>query len=99
MEELESKGNIKALWGPNNYPELYLTIEYKIRLNFRNNRYKYEFTNFIIKNSGMETQLEIFKMESNKYKKYNKLFYKEINEQMQLVIDSLQKIMRSNKTK
>ena len=96
-DELKSKGKIKALWGPNNFPELYLTIDYKVQLNFRNNRYKYEFTSFVVKNSGEEIQLEIYKMENKKYKKYNKLFYKEINEQIQIIIDSLQKTMTINK--
>ncbi len=69
MGRIKIKGKIKALWGMNSFRELYLNIDYNVQLNFRNNRYKYEFTNFVVKNSGVEIQLEIFKMENKKYKK------------------------------
>ena len=35
-DEIKSKGEMKALWGPNDYPELYLSIGYTIKSNFRN---------------------------------------------------------------
>lgn len=95
-EEIKSKGKFKALWGPNDYPELYLSISYAIKLNFRNNRYKYEFTNFIVKKSEVEMQIEIYKMENNKNKKYNTLFYRQIDENIQILITSLEKAMKIN---
>lgn len=95
-DEIKSKGEINALWGPNDYPELYLSIGYTIKLNFRNNRYKYEFTNFIVKKSEVEMQIEIYKMENTKNKKYNTLFYKQIDEQIQILITSLEKAMKIN---
>ena len=95
-DEIKSKGEVKALWGPNDYPELYLSIGYTIKLNFRNNRYKYEFTNFIVKKSGVEVQIEIYKMGNKKNKKYNTLFYQQIDEQIQILISSLEKAMKIN---
>jgi len=92
-EQITGKGSFKELWGPNDYPELYVDVLQTIRLQFRNGRYQYSITNFIVKKPGMETQLEIYKMKNKKYMKYNKSFYKRIDAKIKKIIISLEKSM------
>lgn len=92
-EQIDCQGSFKELWGPNDYPELYTDVFYTVNLKFRNARYQYEITNFIIKKNGMETQIEVFKMEYKKNMKYNKLFYKRIDATINNLIGSIEKSM------
>ncbi len=95
-EQITGKGSFKELWGPNDYPELYVDVLQTFRFQFRNGRYQYSITNFIVKKPGMETQLEIYKMKNKKFIKYNKSFYKRIDTQIKKIINSLEKTMTMN---
>ena len=92
-KQIDSKSFFKELWGPNYFSELYTEIYYTVNFKFRNGRYKYEITNFIIKKNGTETQLEIFKMERKKNMKYNKLFYEKIDSEIKKIITSIENSM------
>lgn len=92
-QQISSKGSFKELWGPNDYPELYVNVFHTINFKFRKNRYQYEITNFIIKKNGAETQIEIYKMNHKKSMKYNKLFYKRIDVQIKNLITSIEEFM------
>jgi len=95
-EQITGKGSFKKLWGPNDYPELYVDVLQTFRFQFRNGRYQYSITNFIVKKPGTETQLEIYKMKNKKFIKYNKSFYKRIDTQIKKIINSLEKTMTLN---
>ena len=92
-EQIDGKSSFKALWGPNDYPELYTTVFYTVSFKLRNGRYQYEISNFIVKKNGTETQIEVFKMEFKKNMKYNKLFYKKIDRYINELIVSIEKSM------
>jgi len=95
-EELDKKHQIikgkisfKTLWGPNDFPELYKEVQYNIEVIAKNNRYQYEFTNFIVKDPGKTSQLEIYKGEQKKSAAYNHDFYVRIDEEIKKMIASL----------
>ena len=95
-EELDKKHQIisgkisfKILWGPNDFPELYKEVQYNIEVIAKNNRYQYEFTNFIVIDPGKTSQLEIYKSEKKKYAPYNRDFYVRIDKEVQKMIVSL----------
>jgi len=93
VEIYEGKDSFKVLWGPNDFKELYVEVYYSVIFEFRNSRYKYEITNFIVKEATKQIQLEIYKMKSKKNMKYNNLFYKRIDEHVKKLIDSLERSM------
>jgi len=95
-EELDKKHQIikgkisfKTLWGPNDFPELYKEVQYNVEVIAKNNRYQYEFTNFIVKDPGKTSQLEIYKAEQKKYDAYNHAFYVRIDKEIKKMIASL----------
>lgn len=83
----------KTLWGPNDFPELYKEIEFKINLTLKNERYQYEMTKFIVKEPNQAVQLEIYKMDDKKLYKYNKAFYLRIDEKVKRLVASLEQVM------
>ncbi len=95
-EELDKKHQIikgklsfKTLWGPNDFPELYKEVQYNVKVTAKNNRYQYEFINFIVKDPGKTSQLEIYKAEQKKYAAYNHDFYVRIDKEVKKMIASL----------
>jgi hypothetical protein len=95
-EELDKKHQIikgkisfKILWGPNDFPELYKEVLYNVKIIAKNNRYQYEFTNFIVNDPGKTSQLEIYKSEQKKYDNYNHDFYVRIDKEVKKMIASL----------
>jgi len=86
---IKGKMSFKTLWGPNDFPELYKEVQYNIKVTAKNTRYQYEFTNFIVKNPGKTSQLEIYKSEHKKYDAYNRDFYVRIDKEVQKMITSL----------
>lgn len=86
---ISGKLSFKTLWGPNDFAELYKEVQFDIQVIARNDRYQYEFTNFIVKDPGKTTQLEIYKTDQKKYDSYNRDFYQRIDENIKLMIDSL----------
>lgn len=84
----------KALWGPNDFKELYKNIDCKVILILKKDRYQYEFSGFTVRTPQKSVQLEIYQADS-KWHKYNKAFYKRIDQQVQLLIDNLIAIMAS----
>ena len=95
-EELDKKHQIikgkisfKTLWGPNDFPELYKEVQYELKITAKNSRYQYKFTNFIVKDPGKTSQLEIYKSEYKKYDAYNHDFYVRIDKEVQKMIVSL----------
>ena len=86
--------SFKELWGPNDYPELYKEIQFRIRITTKNERYQYEILNFIVKETQQETQLEIYQMDEKKLQKYNPAFYKRINSKIQDLIFSIENKMK-----
>lgn len=92
-ELIEYQGFFKELWGPNDYPELYVDVFYTVKFKFRNERYQYEISNFIVKKSNTAIELEIYKMKLKKNIKYNKIFYKRIDEHVKKVTNSIEKTM------
>lgn len=102
QEELDEKHQIikgkmsfKTLWGPNDFPELYKEVQYNVKVTAKNTRYQYEFTNFIVKDPGKTSQLEIYKSEHKKYDAYNHDFYVRIDEKVQKMIASLLQTMNT----
>lgn len=83
----------KTLWGPNDFPELYKEVEFKINLTLKNERYQYEMSTFIVNEANQSTQLEIYKMDHKKLYKYNKAFYQRIDTEINELIASLVKTM------
>lgn len=79
----------KTLWGPNDFPELYKEVQFKLEIISKNERYQYKFFDFIVKEPGINTQLEIYKTEKNIYEKYNRDFYLRIDEEIKNMITSL----------
>ncbi len=98
VEVYEGKGAFKILWGPNDFQELYVDVYYSVIFEFRNSRYKYEITNFIVKEATRQIELEIYKMKYKKNMKYNNLFYKNIDEHIKKLFDSLEKSMTNRLT-
>jgi hypothetical protein len=101
-EELDKKHQIingkisfKTLWGPNDFTELYKEVQYDVKIITKNNRYQYEFTNFIVKDPGKTSQLEIYKSEQRKYDAYNHDFYVRIDKDVKKMIASLVKKMNT----
>lgn len=92
-QEIMGLGNFKVLWGPNDYPSLYVEVFQTINIKLREGRYQYEITNFIIKKYGMESQLEIFQMNDKKNTRHNKLFYENIDQKIKELISSLENSM------
>ena len=84
------------LWGPNDYPELYVEVIHTVKFQFRDERYQYDIFNFIIKKSNSEIELEIYNMTNSKKLKYNKLFYKKINDQINDIVTSIKKTMSTD---
>lgn len=89
----EGRDSFKVLWGPNEFKELYVDVYYSVIFEFRNSRYKYEITNFIVKETMGQTQLEIYKMKYKKNMKHNNLFYEKIDEHVKKLIESLERSM------
>ena len=85
--------SFKTLWGPNDFPELYKEIKFKINLTLKNERYQYEINTFIVKEPNQTAQLEIYKMDHKKHHKYNKAFYQRIDAEINMIIASLEKVM------
>ena len=85
--------SFKTLWGPNDFPELYKEVQFKINLTLKNERYQYEISKFIVKESNQAIQLEIYKMDHKKLYKYNKAFYQRIDAEINNLITSLVKTM------
>jgi hypothetical protein len=83
----------KTLWGPNDFPELYKEVEFKIKLTLKNERYQYNISNFIVKEPNQSTQLEIYKMDHKKLYKYNKAFYERIDTAVKILLARLEKAM------
>ena len=90
---LSGKSTFKTLWGPNDFPELYKEVEFKISLILKNERYQYEIANFIVKEPNQFTHLEIYKMDHKKLSKYNKAFYQRIDTEIKKLLTSLEKTM------
>ncbi len=86
---IKGKISFKTLWGPNDFPELYKEVQYNVKVTAKNNRYQYEFTNFIVKDPGKTSQLEIYKAEYKKYDTYNHDFYVRIDKEVKKMIASL----------
>ncbi len=97
-EQIKSQGSFMELWGPNDYPELYVEVIHTVRFQFRDERYQYEIFNFIIKKSNSEIELEIYNMTNSKKLKYNKLFYKKIDDQIKNIVTSIKKTMSTELT-
>lgn len=97
-EQIKSQGFFMELWGPNDYPELYVEVIHTVRFQFRDERYQYEIFNFIIKKSNSEIELEIYNRTNGKKLKYNKLFYKKIDDQIKDIVASLKKTMSTDIT-
>ena len=100
-KELDKKhqsvtGNLsfKTLWGPNDFPELYKEVQFTLEVISKNERFQYKFLNFLVKEPGINTQLEIFKTEKNSYEKYNRDFYLRIDEEINKMITSLLEKMK-----
>ena len=90
---VSGKDTFRTLWGPNDFPELYKEVEFKIMLTLKNERYQYEITSFVVKEPNQATQLEIYKMDHKKLSKYNKDFYKRIDEKINALTKSLEEAM------
>ena len=90
---LSGDHSFKTLWGPNDYPELYKEVTFKISLTIKNERYQYEISSFIVKEPNQAAQLEIYKMDHKKLYKYNKAFYQRIDTEINKLITSLVKTM------
>jgi hypothetical protein len=88
-QNIKGKISFKTLWGPNDFPELYKEVQYNVEIIAKNNRYQYEFTNFIVKDPGKTSQLEIYKSEQKKYDSYNRDFYVRIDKEVKKMIASL----------
>jgi hypothetical protein len=88
-QNIKGKISFKTLWGPNDFPELYKEVQYNVEIIAKNNRYQYEFTNFIVKDPGKTSQLEIYKSEQKKYDAYNHDFYVRIDKEVKKMIASL----------
>ena len=97
-EQIKSQRSFMELWGPNDYPELYVEVIHTVKFQFRDERYQYEIFNFIIKKSNSEIELEIYNMENNKKLKYQKLFYRNIDAQINNIVTSIKKNMRTELT-
>ena len=85
--------SFRTLWGPNDFPELYKEIKFKISLTLKNERYQCEISTFIVKEPTQATQLEIYKMDHKRQYKYNKAFYKRIDAEIRSLMASLEKAM------
>lgn len=83
----------KTLWGPNNYKELYKEIECTVSLTVKNERYQYEFSDFIVREPNQVIQLEIYQLDHKKFHKYNKAFYKRVDTEIKDVLAKLEKTM------
>jgi len=92
-EFISGEHSFKTLWGPNDFPELYKKIEYKISLTLKNERYQYEISSFMVMEPSQATQLEIFKTDHKRLHKYNKAFYKRIDAEIRDLMTSLEKAM------
>ncbi len=90
---ISGEHSFRTLWGPNDFPELYKIIEYKIILTLKNERYQYEISTFIVKDPNQATQLEIYKMDHKKHHKYNKAFYERIDDEIKNLLSELEKAM------
>lgn len=80
----------KTLWGPNDFPELYKEVKFKIILTLKNERYQYKISNFMVKEPNQSTQLEIYKMDHKKLYKYNKAFYQRIDSEVKNLLERLE---------
>ncbi len=90
---ISGEHSFKTLWGPNDFPELYIEVKFKVNLTIKNERYQYEISDFIVKETNQATQLEIYKMDNKKLYKYNKEFYKRINAEINNLIARMEKAM------
>ena len=88
-QTIKCKISFKTLWGPNDFPELYKEVQYELKITAKNSRYQYKFTNFIVKDPGKTSQLEIYKSEHKKYDAYNHDFYVRIDKEVKEMIASL----------
>lgn len=80
----------KALWGPNDFEELHKTVECEVGLTLKKGRYQYEISSFIVRESNMISELEIYKMDKKRLQQYNKAFYQRIDVQIKSLISNLE---------
>lgn len=92
-QQIVGEHSIKALWGPNQFDELKKTVEFKIELILKKDRYQYKFSNFVVKDRNKAIQLEIYQMDQRKLQKYNRDFYNRIDEEIKVLILSLTEAM------
>lgn len=84
----------KALWGPNDFKELQKTVECKVGLTLKNNRYQYQISSFMVRESNKIIELEIYKMDKKRLQQYNRGFYERIDVQINKLIMDLEDALR-----
>ncbi|MCF6222144.1 MAG: DUF4468 domain-containing protein [Flavobacteriaceae bacterium] len=89
-KEISGKVSFKLLWGPNDFKEYYVTVSPTFYFKIRNERYLYKVSDFIILQSGLTAEIEVYQISNNKYTKYNKLFYQNIDQRIHTYITSFE---------
>lgn len=88
-DKARGRGSIEALWGPNNFEQYFKTVKFEVHIVVKKDRYMYRFDNFVVQDQSSESQLEIYQSDTKHGEKYNPMFYKEIDEKINVLIESL----------
>lgn len=92
-KEINGKISFKLLWGPNDFKEYYVTVSPTFHFKIRNERYQYKISDFIILQSGLRAEIEVYQITNNKNVKYNKSFYQRIDQRINNYIASFEMAM------
>jgi hypothetical protein len=88
-DKARGRGSIEVLWGPNNFEQYFKTVKFEVLIVVKKDRYMYRFDNFVVQDHSSESQLEIYRSDTKHGEKYNPMFYKEIDEKINVLIESL----------
>ncbi len=88
-DKARGRGSIEVLWGPNNFEQYFKTVKFEVFVVVKKDRYMYRFDNFIVQDQTSESQLEVYQSDTKHGEKYNPMFYKEIDDKINVLIESL----------
>ena len=88
-DKARGRGSIEVLWGPNNFEQYLKKVKFEIFVVVKKDRYMYRFDNFVVQDQSSESQLEIYQSDTKHGEKYNPMFYKEIDDKINVLIESL----------
>ena len=82
-------GRMLALWGPNDYRELYREVSFDLQIVLKKDRLQYTFSNFRVHEQNKAYHLEIYKMENKRDLGHTAEMHRQIDSGISKYVNSL----------